>query len=380
MKGFCKKAFASCPEGLEDLLAEEINNLGGVNITSSKRFVFFECSIDIFYRLHFRSRIAFRFYREITRFTCTDKYNLYKGVQSSFDWATWITPEKTFSVKVTGKTGQLRHSHFTALEVKNAIVDLQQAVFKQRSSVSKTKPDLIIHVHLYNSTAILSLQGTIDSLHKRGYRPAMADASLKENLAAGLMKFTEWNGEKPLIDLMCGSGTFLIEGILQNLNEPLVKEHYLFQNWYDFKEEIFLSERSKIIKEYYVKKKISKVIGCEINQFIYNQAKENILLAGVADYIDLYNINFSNLDIKNISSEGIIICNPPYGKRLGDEEELIDLYRSIGNYLKKNFSGWTFWLLSGNSYLTQYLKMKSSLKIPVSNGGIDCRWIKYKIK
>ena len=172
---------ASSPEGLETLLAKEVFNFGGRQIKISKRSVSFKCDLATFYRLHFYSRIAFRFYREISRFPCSDKNSLYKGVQSSFDWLKWLPPNKSFCVKVTGKNLFLRHTHFTALQVKNAIIDLQKKCFGSRSDVSIKNPHLIIHLHINNEEAILSLQSTVESLHKRGYRPLMADAPLKEN-------------------------------------------------------------------------------------------------------------------------------------------------------------------------------------------------------
>jgi len=139
-----------------------------------------------------------------------------------------------------------------------------------------------------------------------------------------------------------------------------------------------LDERYKAKNKSLNYKKLPPIIGCEINRKVFEQAEENISLAGLENYIELINDDFSKLKIK--VSEGLIVCNPPYGKKLGNENQLIFLYEEMGNFLKTNFSGWEFWLLSGNPKLTKYLKMKSSLKIPVSNGGIDCRWIKYLIR
>ncbi len=370
---------ASAPEGLEKYLANEIFDLGGFNINTYKRSVSFECDHATFYRIHFFSRIAFRFYREIACFACYDRLSLYEGVRDSFDWLKWLTSDKTFNVQVTGRTSSLSHSHFTALEVKNSITDIQQTVWSKRSNISLDNPDLIIHLHLNNDRAVLSLQSTVESLHKRGYRPAVGDAPLKENLASGLLQITEWTGNKPLIDLMCGSGTFLIEAINQSLKVPL-KSHtsYLFENWLDFKKNIYIDEKNKAKNKFINFYKLSKIIGCEINKDVFDQAKINISLAGLDNYIELLNDDFTKIQFK--SSEGLILCNPPYGKKLGDENELISLYECMGEFLKKKFSGWEFWLLSGNPRLTRYLKMKSSLKVPVSNGGIDCRWIKYLIR
>jgi len=197
------------------------------------------------------------------------------------------------------------------------------------------------------------------------------------------MKITRWDSSMPLIDLMCGSGTFLIEGVSNDLNIPSIKKNYLFQNWLDFNESIFNKEIFKIknnnpIKNPATKQKFSKVIGCEIDREVFLQAENNINLSGFSQYIEIYNKDFS--DLKMDSKPGIIVCNPPYGKKLGEEKDLVELYLKMGVYVKNNLSGWEFWLLSGNPLLTKYLKMKASLKIPVSNGGIDCRWIKYLIR
>ena len=370
---------ASSPEGLEKSLAEEISNLGGFNINTYKRFINFECDFETFYRVHFYSRLAFRFYREIASFNCYDKQSLYAGVRDSFDWLNWLHFDKTFNVQVTGRTSSLSHTHFTALEVKNSITDLQQAVWNKRSNISLANPDFIIHLHLNNNKAILSLQSSVESLHKRGYRPAIGNAPLKENLASGLINMTQWNGKVPLIDFMCGSATFLIEAVNQFLGVPInIDQVYLFENWLDFRKDIYLNEKNKAKNKIINYEKLPTIIGCEINKKVFEQANVNISLAGLENYIELINNDFLALQLS--CTPGIIICNPPYGKKLGDENELIYLYEQMGIFLKNNFSGWEFWLLSGNPKLTKYLKMKSSLKIPVSNGGIDCRWIKYLIR
>ena len=370
---------ASSPAGLEKSLAEEISNLGGFNINTYKRFINFECDFETFYRVHFYSRLAFRFYREIASFNCYDKQSLYAGVRDSFDWLHWLHFDKTFNVQVTGRTSSLSHTHFTALEVKNSITDLQQAVWNKRSNISLDNPDFIIHLHLNNNKAILSLQSSVESLHKRGYRPAIGNAPLKENLASGLINMTQWNGKVPLIDFMCGSGTFLIEAVNQYLEVPInIDQVYLFENWLDFRKDIYLNEKNKAKNKIINYEKLPTIIGCEINKKVFEQANVNISLAGLENYIELINNDFLALQLS--CTPGIIICNPPYGKKLGDENELISLYEQMGIFLKNNFSGWEFWLLSGNPKLTKYLKMKSSLKIPVSNGGIDCRWIKYLIR
>ena len=178
---------------------------------------------------------------------------------------------------------------------------------------------------------------------------------------------------------MCGSGTFLIEAVNQYLDVPInIDQVYLFENWLDFRKDIYLYEKNKAKNKIINYEKLPKIIGCEINKKVFEQAEVNKSLAGLENYIELVNNDFLQLQLK--FTPGIIICNPPYGKKLGNENELISLYGEIGSFLKKNCSGWQFWLLSGNPKLTKHLKMKAALKIPVSNGGIDCRWIKYLIR
>ena len=157
--------------------------------------------------------------------------------------------------------------------MKNSITDLQKSAWNKRSNISLDNPDLIIHLHLNNNKAVLSLQSSFDSLHKRGYRPAVGDAPLKENLAAGLLKMTQWNGTKPLIDIMCGSGTLLIEGVNQSLEVPLnTNKAYLFENWLDFNKRIYLDERYKAKNKSLNYKKLPPIIGCEINKKVFEQA------------------------------------------------------------------------------------------------------------
>ena len=370
---------ASVAQGFENVLAEEILELGAEDIKTYKRSVSFKCNSVVFFKLHFFSRIAFRFYRVVACFDCYDRNSLYEGVQKSFDWLKWLPYEKSFCVTVTGSTALLRHSHFTALEVKNSIVDLQKSAWGKRSSVNISNPFLIVHVHLQNNKATISLPSTLKSLHKRGYRPAMGLAPLKENIAAGLLKMADWDGTQTLIDIMTGSGTFLIEGVSQALDMPLkLQKDCLFENWKDFDENVFLKEKFKLSKHAIKKPNFKNIIGCEVNKEVFKQAKENILIAGMENHIQIYNHDFSKLVINQ--PKGIILCNPPYGKKLGNENELVSLYEKIGEFLKRNCSGWDFWLLSGNPSLTKYLKMKASKKIPISNGGIDCRWIKYLIR
>jgi len=229
------KLVASISQGLEQEGAKELIELGAKSVKASRRHILFEADVACLYRLHLRSRLSFRFLREIARFPSHGPHELYSGVQSAIDWEKWLQPKKSFRVDVTGFGEGLSHTHYTALQVKNAIIDLQRERWGLRSSIDLNNPEICFHLHLSNNQAVLSVDGSNSSLHKRGYRPAVGIAPIKETLAAGLMRMTEWDGTINLVDPLCGSGTFLIEAVSSLLGIASGKDReFLFKNWPDF--------------------------------------------------------------------------------------------------------------------------------------------------
>ena len=372
------KLVASISQGLEKEGAQELIELGAKAVKASRRHILLEADLACLYRLHLRSRLSFRFLREIARFPCSGPHELYRSVQSSIDWENWLKPKQSFRVDVTGFGEGLSHTHFTALQVKNAIIDLQRERWGLRSSIDLINPDICFHLHLANNQAVLSVDGSNSSLHKRGYRPAVGVAPIKETLAAGLMRMTGWDGTNNLVDPLCGSGTLLIEavssllGIASGLNRQ-----FLFKNWPDFDNSIWDRElkMSKKLKNF--DKKLPKIIGCEVDEIIANAAIANVKKAGLENYIQIINCPFQEFQLP--PGLGFLICNPPYGKRIGDEDQLPNLYKQLGEYCKKKASGWDLWLLNGNPKLSKYIGMKANRRFQVNNGSIDCRWLNYKI-
>ena len=373
------KLVASISQGLEKEGAKELIELGAQSVKDSRRHISFEADMACLYRIHLRARLSFRFLREISRFPCHGPHELYSGVQRSIHWENWLQPKKSFRVDVTGFGEGLSHTHFTALQVKNAIIDLQRNLWGLRSSIDLINPDICFHLHLSNNQAVLSVDGSNSSLHKRGYRPAVGMAPIKETLAAGLMRITEWDGTNNLVDPLCGSGTFLIEAMSMLLGiAPGIDRQFLFKNWPDFDisiwdKELKIAQRIKTLTQ-----KLPKIIGCEVDETTANSASDNVRKAGLENCIEIINCPFQEFQLP--PGLGLIICNPPYGKRIGDEYELIDLYKQLGQYCKKQASGWDLWLLNGNPKLSKYLGMKASQRFQVNNGSIDCRWLNYKIK
>ncbi len=373
------KLVASISQGLEKEGAKELIELGAKSVKASRRHILFEADMACLYRIHLRARLSFRFLREIFKFPCQGPDELYGGVQRSIDWENWLQPRQSFRVDVTGFGEGLSHTHFTALQVKNAIIDLQRERWGARSSIDLNNPDICFHLHLSNHQAVLSVDGSNSSLHKRGYRPAVGIAPIKETLAAGLMRMTEWDGTKNLVDPLCGSGTFLIEAVSMLLGIASgMDRQFLFKNWPDFDTYIWDKELKMAQNIQPLIKKLPKIIGCEIDEMIAHSASDNIKKAGLEKYIEIINCPFQELQLP--PGLGFLICNPPYGIRIGDENELSNLYRQLGEYCKKQASGWDLWLLNGNPKLSKHLGMKARRRFQVNNGSIDCRWLNYKIK
>ncbi len=373
------QAIAVLPQGLEGEGSKELSSLGARSVQTFRGTVAFEADMSCLYRLYLQARLPFRLLREMARFRCSSPKDLYMGVQTALDWEHWLHPSRTFRVDVTGISRGLTHSHFTALQVKNAVVDLQRRVWGQRSSINLEKPDLCLHIHLTNGSAVLSLDGSTSSLHRRGYRAAVGIAPLKENLAAGLISSSSWDGTVPLVDPLCGSGTFLIEAVCLALGRaPGLHRALVLKNWFDFDHSLWAIEEDRARDIRFPIKDFPVILGCEQDLTVANQAKFNISSAGLERYIKVQTSHFQDLSLPK--SPGVIVCNPPYGKRLGANENLSMLYKELGLFLKQKASGWQLWLLSGNPALTINLGMKASRRLPISNGGIDCRWLNYLIR
>jgi len=374
---------AAVPSGLQESAAAELVALGAEAVRPLRRAVALQADLACFYRLHLCARLPFRILRQLARFPCRSRQDLYAGVQAAADWQRWLPPEARFRVDSTGTAPGLSHSHYSALEVKNALVDWQRQHWGERSSVDLEDPDLALHLHLGGEGAVLSLDGSGGSLHRRGYRAAMGLAPLKENLAAGLIRLTGWDGSVPLADPLCGSGTLLIEAACMALGrQPGLERRFALERWPDFDGRLWAREveaASALERDQVADgRPLAPLLGNEADPLVLAQARSNAEAAGVAPWLQLQAGDCR--DFQPPTGPGVLVCNPPYGERIGEREELEQLYADLGAMVKERCGGWDLWLLSGNPELTGALRMKASRRIPVSNGGIDCRWLHYAIR
>jgi len=313
----------------------------------------------------------------LLKFPCQDVKQLYQGVQQ-IDWEDYLSPEETFAVHCTGKNEQLNHTHFSALQVKNAIADQQMDYFGERSNVDLEFPDLILNLHIEKTQAILSLDSTGESLHRRGYRPAMGTAPLKETFASALLAMTDWEPNLPLLDPMCGSGTFPIEAGLKALKiaPGSYRKTFAFEQWSDFNSELWEQLKAEA-RQQELSQLPARIYGRDRAWDLLEQAQVNVENAGLDQHLDFSCKELSELEPP--SDQGIIICNPPYGKRLGDVKALGSLYKELGDTFKQRFQGWVAYVLSGNKELTKQIGLRTSKRIPVYNGSLPCTLLRYEL-
>lgn len=369
--------FATVARGLESLAAQELEQLGAKTIESGFCGVSFTGDRDLLYRVNLWARLPFRILMKLHEFPCQDSEDLYRGVQS-IDWSLYLTPDMTLAVKATGKNQQLNHTHFTALQVKNAIVDQQQDRFSDRSNVELQSPDVQVTVHIDRDLCTVSLDSSGESLHRRGYRPAVGAAPLKESLAAALIQLSGWQPEQMFYDPLCGSGTLPLEASLKALNVApgLFRERFGFETWLDADLNL-LDELIKAAEASQRESLPAPIWGSDRNPEVIEQAIVNATNCGVSNHI-----YFSTIELEDVAApadSGVLFCNPPYGERLGRDSDLGAFYKRLGNVLKQRFKGWTAFVLSGNKELAQSIGLRSSQRFAVYNGALPCQLMKYEL-
>ncbi len=369
--------FATVARGLEEIAAKELENLGAKNVKPDFTGVYFEGDKALLYKVNIWSRIIFRVLVPINTINSKNAEELYKNVKK-IDWSDYLQIEQTFAVNCTGKNQQLNHTHFTALQIKNAIVDQQRERYNRRSNIDVKNPDILINAHIYENQCILSLDSSGDSLHRRGYRPAMGVAPLKESLAAALLEMANWTPDIPFLDPMCGSGILPIEAALKSLNiaPGLSRNSFSFEQWPDFDAALC----DEIIDDAIQQQKHeldAPIFGSDEDFEMVRQATVNAKKCDVDHHLKLNQMTLENIEAP--TDHGIIICNPPYGKRLGNSQELGSLYKLLGDVFKQRFKGWTAYVLSGNKELTKKIGLRTSGRTPIYNGSLPCTLLKYEL-
>lgn len=360
--------------GLEDVLCDELKALGAQNIRKERRAVSFEGDLSLMYRANIWLRTASRVLKTIRSFEASDADTIYREVKK-IEWDEYMSVGQTFVVNATVYSDSFRNSQFVSYRTKDAIADFFNEKYGKRPSVRLTNPDIYVNIHISNNQCTVSLDSSGDSLHKRGYRSVQTKAPINEALAAGMILLSGWRGDSNFVDFMCGSGTLLIEAALIALNIPpgIFRKQFAFEKWNDFDADLF----EEILNDDSEERDFRhKIYGSDLSTKAIEIATQNIKSAGLGRYIELKTANVS--DFEAPMGKSIIISNPPYGKRLIDNN-IHNLYSTIGQTLKHRCQGMDVWIISSDSELLKSIGLKPSKKIDLLNGDLECELWKFEI-
>jgi putative N6-adenine-specific DNA methylase len=370
--------FATCGRGIEPVLADELRALGASDVQPGRGGVSFAGDQALLYQANLWLRTAIRVLAPILEATVTSPDELYEAVRG-IDWSRYLTPDHTLAVDCNVRDSHITHSKYAALRTKDAICD--QFVERQgsRPSVDVDEPMLKLNLHVHRDVAVLSLDSSGDSLHKRGYRPIQTKAPLNEALAAAIVLLTGWRGDVPFVDPMCGSGTLPIEATWLALRRPpgLTRKRFGFQGWMDYDVSLWTELRDEARRQ--VLKRLPSLIGgSDVRRDAVEFATRNARAAGVGHLL-----NFTICDVRDFQppagQPGVIVCNPPYGERIGEEKELRPLYRAMGEVLHSRCAGWKAFLFSGNQRLAREIGLTPTSETPLFNGKIPCRLLRFEV-
>ena len=363
-------------KGLEEVLAQELIELGANDVQLERRAVSFRGDKALLYRTNLCLRTAIRILVPIASFKAKDTDALYDQVKA-LNWSQYMTADQTFAIDATVYSESFRNSRFVTYRVKDAIADYWIDKAHKRPSVSTQIPDILLNVHVANEQVTISLDSSGESLHKRGYRVATTEAPISEVLAAGMLLLAGWKGQSDFYDPMCGSGTLLIEAALiaRNIAPGVFRSSFAFEKWPDFDADLWNDIYNDDSNE---RDFIHHIYGSDASFYAIQQAAKNVKSAGVAKDIELKQIRME--EIKEVHAEGtLVMLNPPYGERLKSNKEMEDLYSAIGTTLKHQFTGSTAWIISSNVEAMKCIGLKPSKKYHLLNGELDCQFNKYEL-
>lgn len=370
------KFFATCARGLEPILANELTRIVASEIEPGRGGVGFAGDRATLYKANLWLRTAVRVLQPILEANVYSADELYQAVQT-IDWQRYLTLNHTFAVDCNVRDSRITHSLFAALRTKDAICDQFVARCGKRPSVNVEEPMVGLNLHIYRDHAILSLDSSGESLHKRGYRPVLTKAPLNEALAAALVLRAGWDPSTPFIDPLCGSGSLPIEAAWIALNRPpgLTRKRFGFMGSMDFDIGLWTSIRDEA-RLGVLKKLPAPILGFDIRRDAIGHAETNARVAGIGHLL-----KFERQDVRDLrpspGDPGTLLCNPPYGERIGEEDELIPLYESIGNVFAERFQGWNCCIFTGNAKLARRIRLRVREAVDLWNGKIPCRLLRY---
>jgi putative N6-adenine-specific DNA methylase len=368
--------FAQVAEKMEELGAAELKEFGVKEIRPAYRGIWFKTDLEHVYRINYRSRLISRVLAPLLTFDCHSTKYLMKTA-SKIKWETLLSLQQTFAIFATVSNSKITHSQYASLVLKDAIADYFREHFGERPNIDKENPDVWINLHINGNKAHISLDTSGGSLHKRFYRTETVSAPMQETLAAAIIRLSGWDGSTNFYDPMCGSGTLLTEAMMHYCRIPAAfkREKFGFEHLPDFEPEIWqkIKDDGLRLHRELPKKLIS---GSDIDGHVVYAARKNINAYKQGQKVEIQQADFRDLaEMRDYT----IVCNPPYGIRMGEEKELPEFYQSLGDFLKQKCQGSTAYIYCGNRDLIKSIGLKPNAKIPLINGKLDGRLVKIEV-
>ena len=380
--------FATCPKGIENLLYNELADLGATELRETIAGVYFHASQETAYRICLWSRLANKILLPLANFTVNSQDELYQGVRD-LPWQDHLNPGGSLLVDFTGTNDAIRNTQFGAVKVKDAIVDCLRDFSGERPSVAKRDPDLRVNARLAKDKLVISIDLSGESLHRRGYRIKQGNAPLKENLAAGILLRAGWPAVAAeggaLLDPMCGSGTLLIEAAMMaaDIAPGLGRASFGFERWLNHRNDIWLSLREEAFdrRRDGLAKNLPEIRGYDADLKVIRAAEENIVSAELDHWLRVSRKELAEFKKPTHApmDYGLVICNPPYGERLGEIESLKLLYAHMGERLRNEFQGWRAAIFTGNPDLGKQMGLRAEKKYKLFNGTIASEVLLFNI-
>ncbi len=360
--------------GLEEILAAEIQKLGGRKVEVKNRAVTCEGDLGFLYKINYAARTAVKILVPVLEFKAFNEHKFYDKLVK-FEWDEFLDLDQTFAIDATIHSERFYHSQFITLKMKDAIVDYFQNKYNQRPNIDTKNPEIKFNLHIDRELVTISLDSSGDPLFKRGYRKEQGDAPINEVLASGMLQMAGWDGKGNFLDPMCGSGTILIEAgmIAMDLPAQIFRKSFAFQNWKNYDKNLFAKIKEFRINR--VKEFEGKIVGYDIDSKMLSIAQQNIESAEMEDLIEVKKQNF--FESKKELFPLLMVFNPPYDERISIRFD--DFYKKIGDTFKNNYPNTLAWMITADLEAVKKVGLRPSRKIKLFNGKLETRFLQYEM-
>lgn len=368
--------FAPCPRGLERVLADELTALDAQDVHTVDGGASFSGAMRLAYAVNLQSRVASRVLWRVGVAPYRSEHDVYAAARE-LPWNRWFDVRRTIRVNVTAIRAPVKSRDFVTLRIKDAVCDVFRAAIGRRPDVDTVAPDVRVHAFLTKDEVAFYLDTSGEALFKRGWRTAGGEAPLRENLAAGILRLTGWLPGTPLLDPMCGSGTFLIEAAAMALDiAPGLARAFGFERLHNFEADAWRAMRDHAALRRHPDHRLD-IHGADKYGAVLETARENLRAAGMADAVELKQVDV--LESSPPAARGIMVMNPPYGERLGSMESLASFYPLLGAVLKKRYANWIAFILTADLRLPGLMRLKPARRTPLYNGALECRLFEFRL-